>query len=425
MKRKKLIILGAGISGLVAGEILSRYFNVQILEKEGYIGGLASNFEHDSRQIPRYYHHIIKSNNYTQEYLKKFMDVKQLNWKKIKVSIGVDGKISMINSPFGLLNFQYLNFYEKIRFGLFGIYSLYLMNPSKIPEEMDVESWLNNLAGKAVTQKIFYNLYGRNKFNIPLKDISAKQFANRLHEKEIQDFFSFPKEGYQKMIDNLGNRIRENNGKIEVNSKITKIDLVKKQLIKNGKKIKYDLLLSTIPFEIFLKISRGLPKDYSNKLSKIKYCPCVGLCFGTKELLHPKSYWINLFGERIHIIMQHSLLNNSYKEKINWCLRYGGSEEDLNLPEKEIKDKYLGVIKKYFPKAEIIWAKVFRTKYAEPIYDINYHKYMPKYKSPVKGLYFAGIQLTHPKIRNINVAIKSGIDASDTILKDKGIIISS
>ena len=160
--------------------------------------------------------------------------------------------------------------------------------------------------------------------------------------------------------------------------------------------------------------TKGLDSNLKKNLSKVKYCPAVGLCFATKDFLIKNHYWINLFNERVHIIMQHSVLSDTYGEKINWCLRYGGSEEDLNLSEEEIKKLYLKDVKKYFPKSKILWAKVFRTKYGEPIYDINYHKYMPKY-NPSKNLYFAGIQMTFPKIRNMNVAIESGIKIAELI----------
>jgi len=59
-----------------------------------------------------------------------------------------------------------------------------------------------------------------------------------------------------------------------------------------------------------------------------------------------------------------------------------------------------------------------RTKYAEPIYDIDYHKYMPDYKTPIESLYFTGIQLTYPKIRNMNVALESGEKVAKIIIKE-------
>lgn len=417
-KRLKVIILGGGLSALSSGEILSKKFNVRIFEKNSYLGGLAGTFKHNGKDIPLFYHHIIKSNIYTQKYLKNFGEVDNLRWNKIKVAIGVDNKVSIINSPFKLLNFKYLNIYEKIRFGLFGIYSIFLMNPQEISEDLDSETWLNKYAGKSVTKKIFYHLYSKNKFNIPLNKISAKQFANRLHEREIQDYFSFPEQGYQKMIDNLQKNIENNQGKIKISSKITEINLAKKYVIESGKKIYYDILINTIPFPEFIKITYGLPLELKYKISKIKYCPAVEVCFGTEQFLDEGVYWTNFFNERIHILMQHSVLSDVYTDKINWCLRYGGSEKDINLSDNEIKRSYLETIKRYYPKIKIKWAKVIKTKYGEPIYDIDYHKYVPDYRTPVDGLYFSGIQLTYPKIRNMNVALESGIKVAEKILED-------
>jgi len=413
--KKKIIILGGGLSGLAAGEILSKNFEVQIYEKEAYLGGLAATFEKNGRNIPFFYHHIIKSNRYTQNYLHRFVKPKKLNWQKIKVAIGVNKKTTVINSPLKLMRFNYLGLYDKLRFGLFGIYSITLMHPKKIPEGMNAQQWLNKYAGKSVTNKIFYHLYGRNKFNVTLDKVSAKQFVNRLYEKEVQDYFSYPKEGYNKIIEGLKREIENNKGKIKTNSRIEKIDLKEKYIIESGKKIDYDILINTIPSPTFIELSKNLPKRFKEKISKIKYCPAVNIVFGTENFLKKGVYWINLFNERAHIIMQHSVLQDSYGDKVNWILRYGGSEEDLNLSDDEIKKAYLGIVKKYFPNVKIKWAKVVRAKYAEPIYDINYHKYMPKYKTEVQGLYFAGIQLTHPKIRNMNVALESGIKVANMI----------
>lgn len=418
---KKVIIIGAGLSGLATGEILAKHFNVEIFEAAPFIGGLAATFEFNGKRIPNFYHHIIKSNTTTLDYLRRFGNMNKLKWKKVKIAIGIENKINTINSISEFSRFNYLTLYEKMRFGLFGLYTILLLNPNKIPEGLDAETWLNKYAGSSITKKIFYHLYSRNKFNIPLNQISAKQFANRLYEKEVQDFFTFPETSYQPIIDGLENSIKTNKGRIKTNSNITEINLNDKYIMESNKKINYDLIINTIPFEIFLKLSKGLPKNYKNQLSKVKYCPGVGLVFATEDFLDKNIYWINLFNEKIHIIIQHSVICDVYGDKINWCLRYGGSEEDLSLSEEQIKEEYLSIIKKYFPKAKIKWVKVMKTKFAEPIYDIDYHKYMPDYKTPIDGLYFSGIQLTYPKIRNMNVALESGIKTAGIILKDENI----
>jgi len=414
--KKRVIVLGGGLSGLAAADILAENFEVIVLEKQKQLGGLAASFAINGRSIPKYYHHIVAHNSTTKRYLDRFGLLDSCKkWQKIKVAIGINGKIHWVNSILGALTFNHLSPLARLRFGLFGLYTLFLMNPEKIPDEMNANDWLIKLAGKAVTKKIFEPLYATNKFNIPLTEISAKQFANRLNEREIYDKFSYPEKGLQELVDGFEQSIKAKGGAIIAGCDLQKVDVQNKTVVCNNKKIKADAILNTIPIPEFLKVATGLPKEYSAQLAKLRYCPCIGVAFGTEDFLKPGTYWINLFGERIHMIMQHSVLCDSYPWKVNWCLRYGGSEADLNLSDAEIKKEYLGFVTKYFPDSKVVWAGVFREKYAEPIYDSNYASHKPDFTTPVDGLFMAGIQVTFPKIRNMNSALESGETAAKII----------
>jgi protoporphyrinogen oxidase len=418
-KNKRAIILGGGLTGLAAADILADNFDVTVIERQDHLGGLAASFEQNGEYIPKYYHHIIWHNDTTQKYLSRFGLMKGCEWKKINVGIGVKCKITDITKPFQLMGFNYLSFLGRMRFGLFGLYTIFLMNPAKIPDSMDAQSWLEKRAGKEVTKKIFYNLYGRNKFNISLKEVSAKQFAYRLKEREVYDRFTFPKKGLQKLIDGLSDSIKKRGGKIITDADIKHIDSNTKTVLLKDAELKADIIISTIPIPHLLNITSGMPEKYVKQLSKIRWCPCVNVTFGTEQFLNENYYWTNFFDERVHVLMQHSALIDKYSTKVNWVLRYGGSEEDLELPDESIKKEYLGVVKRYFPEIKVKWARVFREKYAEPVYDKDYSSYRPDYSTPIPGFYLAGIQVTHPKIRNMNTALESGIHVANLVLKGK------
>ena len=426
-KPKKILILGGGLSGLSAALKLKEFnknLDITIFEKKQYFGGLAASFKQGEFLIPIFYHHIISSNKITMKYLNKYNLLKNCKWKRIKLAITHKNKIININSLKGLLSYKGLSLFGKFRFGIFGLYVVFLIDPKKINSNLDAHTWLIKNAGKEVTESIFYHLYARNKFNVPLTELSAKQLANRLKEREIYDKFTYPRKGLQKMIQGIINDLKSYNVNLHTNINIRAIDFKKKQFeykIKtNSKKIleNFDIIINTIPIPSFLEVVQNLLKDYKQELLKLKYCPVVNIVFGTSKSLDNKHYWINLFGEKPHIIIQHSILNDNYPWKVNWVLRYGGSEEDLNKTDLEIKKDYLGVVKKYFPHADIVWAKVFKEKHAEPIYDKNYGDYAPKNKTPIQGLYMAGIQTTYPKIRNMNVALESGEKIAKIISKD-------
>ncbi|MDD5331743.1 MAG: FAD-dependent oxidoreductase [Candidatus Nanoarchaeia archaeon] len=411
---KKIIILGAGLSGLAAATELSVENEVLVLEKNNYIGGLAASFNYKGYEIPFYYHHVFNHDSVTRSFLKRFDD-SGLTWKKIKMAILVNNRSYNFTNPLALLSFNYLTFKEKIRYGLFGFYVFYVLNPDKIPQNLDAEKWLKKYAGKGITKKLFHELYAKNKFNISLSEISAKQFAHRLKAKEALGVFGYPRDGLDKFIDNMKNYIEKNKSKILINQNIQEIDLIKKQIKVNNKKIKYDLTINTIPIPEFLKIAKGLPKVYELKLSKIKYCPAVSIVIGTDKFLS-NHYWLNVLKEpKLQMIMQHSWLYDNYPEKITWLLRYGGSEEDLGINDDKIFKEYTHSLKKYYPRVNIKWYKVFREKYAEPIYDKNYYLFKPDYKTPIPSLYHAGIQVSYPLIRTMNSALISGLEVAKLI----------
>lgn len=405
---KKILILGGGLTGLAAADKLI-HNKVTVVEKQPILGGLAASFSYKKWKIPIHYHHVFKHDYTTHSYLKRFGLFDDMHWKKIRMCICVDNRQYNFTDPLSLLKFDYLSFPGRIRYGLFGAWALFFMNPKKIPPQLNAKRWLYKTAGKEVTDQLFYQLQARNKFGIPLEKISARQFAHRIKAKEAMGVFGYPSTGMQELIDRLEKTLVRRDAAILKNTVVEQVDLKKKTAtIKNGGRIKYDILINTIPIPEFLAIAKGLPKDYKEKLSMIDYCPAVTVVFGTKKLLSD-HYWLNILKERMHMIMQHSWLYDGYDTKVSWALRYGGSAEDLKLSEDEIKQKYLSVVKKYFPRSRISWSKVFKEKYASPIYHKDYYKFKPEYSSPVKGLFNAGVAVTYPEIRNMNTALESGI----------------
>jgi protoporphyrinogen oxidase len=410
----KVLILGGGLAGMAAADrLLDMKHDVTILEKESFLGGMASSFDYRGTLIPKHYHHIFDHDYLTHHYLRRFGLYDSMAWTKIRMGIAVNQRIYDFTSPASLLGFDYLSFYGRLRYGLFGAYVLTTMNPSRIGNDVDAASWLKKYAGKEVANKLFFNLYARNKFNISLSQISAKQFAFRLKAGEALGRFGYPHLGLQELVNRLEHHLVGKGCRIKKNFKIKSVD-VKKKSVNN---INADVIINTIPPAEFLKAAKNLPADYASKISHVKYTPCITVAFGTRKFLG-RHYWVNIFNERVGMLIQHSRLYDGYPYKVCWASRYGGSEADLKLSDDEIKAAYLAPVKKYFPYAEILWSKVFREVYAEPVYDKFYAFNNPGYRTPVKGLYNAGIAVTYPKIRNMNTALESGLKVASMVRED-------
>ena len=85
----KVIILGGGLSGLAAGYRLSKAGNeVTILEKEDYLGGLASSYAISwggkNYWLTKTYHHILHGDETTINTIKELNLESKLNRKKVK-----------------------------------------------------------------------------------------------------------------------------------------------------------------------------------------------------------------------------------------------------------------------------------------------------------------------------------------------------
>ena len=159
----KIIILGGGLSGLTAGRLLSVENEATIIEYAPFTGGLASSFIINEEVIPKFYHHVIEPDEYSIGEFKRLGLFNNQEWKRINVSIGTEGRLYNIKNPFQLMSIRGTSYWSKLRFGLFGLYSITLMNESKIPEEMNALEWLNIYCGKSATNFFWENLYARNK----------------------------------------------------------------------------------------------------------------------------------------------------------------------------------------------------------------------------------------------------------------------
>lgn len=414
----RVAILGGGLSGMAAADVLSSHgFEVFLFEKNNVLGGLAASFKQAAYYIPLFYHHVFKRDKTTLKFLSRFKNLPK-SFVRMKIALAVNSETYAFTNPLSLLRFDYLSLYARIRYGLLGLSTLFL-NPKHIKPGLNARTWLLSRAGHEVTDKVFEELYGKNKFGIPLSKVSANNMLNRFKEKEFIGLVGYPRKGLHNLMTGFEAALKNNGVKIFKSSTVIGLNLQKhKKVVRTtDDKIEADIVLSTLPIPVFVRVSKNLPYLFKKRLSKIRYVPSVTITMGIERFLSP-YYWVNILKEKPQVFVQHSILNDSYPWKVCWLNRYGGSDKDFNKPDKEIIKAYTKTVRKYFGDFNIQWLHVFKQRYASPIYDIKYYKNKPDYKTPIKGLYYAGIAVTYPKIRNMNYALESGIKSANIIIRD-------
>jgi len=398
----KIVILGAGLTGLAASQLLSKKHHVTVLEKRDKPGGLASSFKKSGFDIPFFYHHVFKQETITQDYLRK-AGVPISSWQQVKMGIHVNGETVNFTNPIKLLTFSYLSFIARLRFGLFAAQFFIPQNWSRLKGQ-NAEQWLLRAAGREVTKKIFTPLMF-NKFGISLNKISAEWLAFRLSAREAQSYFGYPKGGINKIVNYL---VKKNKSRIVLKARVTRIDLDKKVVVYNGKKLKYDVLINTIPMPVFLKLVKGLPAKLRHKWAKVRFIKHLSAVVAHEEPLD-NFYWTNVFGQEFGGIIQHTFLNDVYPFKLSFVFSYAPSDKLWKLSDKQVEKLFLKRVKEMYPDFKHKWVKITRAIYADTFCDEGYKSYRPQYETGVDGFYNAGIQVTSPEhMRSMNNSLMSG-----------------
>jgi len=296
MKRRKAVILGAGITGLsTAYKLSSLGWQIIIIEKEKFIGGLATTFKRGDLSYDLGPHKI-----YTQIPLVE-KEIKQLLGKDIlthpkKSSLYLFGKFLKYPISFGEL----LSKMPKTLIVKFGI--SYLMSTIKGAfakvKPKNSEEYFKAKFGNKIYQVIFKPLFSKvygnpKKLNPGLAETrvsfpsllevvkSAISPKNRKPTLSAEKFF-YPKRGILELSQKMANFINKKNGKIYLNSKIEKINLTEKTVSsikfssKNKKNVvnKPDILISTIPLNYLIKkISPEPFQKVFQSSSQLKYRP--------------------------------------------------------------------------------------------------------------------------------------------------------
>jgi protoporphyrinogen oxidase len=419
----KIAIIGGGLTGLTAAFLLSKKHKVTVFEKENFLGGMASsylvNWNGKKYPITKTYHHILDGDKTTVDIIKKLGLEKKLYRKKLKTGFLYKNKIWGFSTPIEILKFP-IPFSDKIKLVKFILFDLKKKNWDDL-EGINTKKWITKKAGK-INFEVFFDQLIKNKFHDSPENIAAAWAGTRL-TKETSSFlkkFGWLKGGVIQIINNFAKSIRKNKGRILTNSEVISIKNKKLTYIKNNKmkKIDFDIIVSTVPPEIFLKIIDKVPKNLKNTFKKIKYLSCICTTIGLKRELFDQ-YWINILDKNLPfvVLFNHTALyeDAAPKEKsVCYIVTYLMSNEKLwKKTENEIKEIYLKAIKKIIPdfEGQIEWWKVFKIKYAEAIYKMGFINPPINYDN----IYFAGIYKIYPKIRNMSSAMEEGINIANEI----------
>lgn len=266
VENKKVVILGAGLSGLGAG-IQAQKMGLRslILEKESCAGGLFSNHSIMGCDFD-YGPKILIDTPHSREIVQYMGD----NYERY----GHDERVYL--SKYGLLGFPLQrNLYQLPEEEREKILQSLLNTGSESNHGINnFEDWLKNNYGKYFSETILIP-YEKKKWLVDLSEMDY-QWAEKRHLKvdreeliegsrgqlpQYRRYF-YPKTGN---VTEVIKALLPHAGPIKTNHSVTKVDLEQKTVTAGGVEYEYDILINTMPMDYLSTITAPFPDEIKNK----------------------------------------------------------------------------------------------------------------------------------------------------------------
>ncbi|MBC8330610.1 MAG: NAD(P)/FAD-dependent oxidoreductase [Anaerolineae bacterium] len=422
----------AGMSA--AYDLVSAGHSVTIYEASEKVGGLASGFKepHWDWSVEKFYHHWFASDAHMLGLSEELgLSAKVLFPRPYTVLLHNE-KWYPFDSMLQALLFPGLGWgLDKIRFGLVGVY-LRLTKNWRALEKITAHEWIQKWAGKHVYEKMWEPLL-IGKFGPHYKDVPMAWFWARLHARTtrlgtyVGGFQAFS-DDFAEILRGLGVEICVNTSVHQIrqgdeNSLICEID---GQPTTDERPV-FDKVLSTTSPALMARLAPDLPEKYLRGLLNLKSMGAVVLTLSLKHQLSEEGYyWFSLpkdAGYPFLALVEHTnyvLAEHFGGEHIIYCGDYLETDHPyFELTQDQLLELYLPALRRFNPRFESDWvikSWLHRTKYAQPVPEINHSRNIPPIETPISGLYFASMSQVYPWDRGTNFAVEIGRRAAQLMI---------
>jgi len=430
----RIVVLGAGPMGLSAAQrAVTLGHEVDLIEADSKVGGMAAHFDFSGISIERFYHFICKSDAPTFSLMSELGIAHKMRWVETSMAYYTHGTVHKWGDPISLLLYPHLSLIEKFRTGLQMFLTTKSENFERI-EHLTSRQWIERGSGKSVYNKLWKRLQ-ELKFYEFADEVSASWIATRIkrignsRKSIFQELLGYIDGGSEVLVEAVADDIRRKGGRIHLKTPAERVVVVKntvKAVRAGGREYIADAVISTLPIPLVNHLIPDLPQDWRNKYAAIRNIGVVCVLFKLHKSVTP-HFWLNIVTDDIDIpgIIEFSNLR-PFGETIVYVPYYMPvTQPKWGWSDQQFIDEAFAYIKRINPKVgdeDLIDAKVGRLRHAQPICEPNFRDRLPPVKTPINGLHVADTCYYYPEDRGVAESIRLGRRMAEDVVSDYPVV---
>jgi protoporphyrinogen oxidase len=226
----KFAVVGGGILGLTLGYRLAGLgHQIDVIEGEPRIGGLAGPQDYGSFVWDRFYHCILPQDAHLIALLGDLDLAGELRWTRTGTGYYARGQFFPMSGNKDFLRFPLLTLWDKMRLGAAIFWATRVADPDKL-YQISAEEWLSQLCGRR-TYELFWQPLLKAKFG-PFHDRVAAVFIYatlvRLFGARSaaagKESLGYVRGGYARILDRFEERLRAAGARIRTGTRVAAIE---------------------------------------------------------------------------------------------------------------------------------------------------------------------------------------------------------
>ncbi len=417
---KKAAVIGAGLAGLSAAWDLRRAgYEVDIYEAADHVGGLASGFKDPAWEwsLEKYYHHWFAGDHHMLGLIDELGLRDDVIFETPVTAVFHNDRFYALDSALSVLRFPGLPFLDRIRFGALVAFFKAIPDGTFFEKHL-AEEWIIRWAGRRTYESLWQPML-EGKFGPHYRDVNMAWFWARF--KARTRMLGTYRGGFQAFLDAFAGRLQLDGVRIflEHPVKSLKYSEEKGVLLEVSGQQAYDQVLVTTSPDLFSRLCPQLPPDYLHQITNLRSMGALVLTMALNRPLSPEGiYWHNLpksAGFPFLSLVEHTnfISSEHYNgETLVYCGDYLVPEHAyFQLSQEELTREFLPVLRRINPDFTSDWVRrtwLYRTRYAQPIPEVNHSRRIPTVKTPLPGVWFASMSQVYPWDRGTNYAVEIG-----------------